>query len=117
LRIFCTPQISQWRYAEHSKLVARARYHLRSAERVLVETPVAPDSIHDFTSVMLLKASGARALVIHARDDATVPFNAAEEIAGETPCTHLKACDGLGHGNILMAPQVAREAVRFLKPL
>lgn len=262
-RIFCTPEISQWRRADHAKLVARARYHLRTAIHALIETPVGtvqtyrfkPDfapcgtvivlhgwtsessfmtalaepvrragfnvlmmdmpahglsalratnlidcarallavgqqtgpidaviahsfggmvallamagdppltgrldvpktvlvscpnriaeithrfarhwhlspaglraferrlerighrSIADFTSVKLLQESGARALVMHARDDTAVPFSAGQEIADQLEGVQLKSFDGLGHSNILFAPQVARAVVRFL---
>lgn len=97
-------------FARHWHLSAQG---LRAFERRLER--VGQRAISDFTSVKLLSASGAQALVLHARDDAAVPFSAAQEIVTETPATLLKAFDGLGHSNILFAPQVARAAVAFLK--
>lgn len=38
-RIFCTPDLSQFRSADHSILTARARFHLRTARWQVVETP------------------------------------------------------------------------------
>ncbi len=72
-------------------------------------------ALSSFTSVKLLQSCEARALVVHARDDDAVPFSAALEIAGEVEGARLMACDGLGHRNILFAPQVARTAVAFVK--
>jgi pimeloyl-ACP methyl ester carboxylesterase len=105
------------RIAEITALFAR-HWHLsagglKAFERRLER--VGQRAISDFTAVKLLDASGASALVIHARDDAAVPFGAAEEIASGTARTQLKVFEGLGHSNILFAPQVARAAVGFLK--
>lgn len=66
------------------------------------------------TSVKLLEACRARALVLHAEDDEAVPFSAAREIADGVDGAQLKTYRGLGHRNILFAPQVARAVVAFL---
>jgi pimeloyl-ACP methyl ester carboxylesterase len=97
-------------FAHHWQLSARG---LKAFERRLER--VGQRAISDFTAVKLLNASGASALVVHAHDDAAVPFSAAEEIAAGAARAGLKAFDGLGHSNILFAPQVARAAVAFLK--
>lgn len=98
-------------FARHWQLNARGLHEFeRRLERI------GRRAISDFTAVKLLNASGASALVMHARDDAAVPFQAAEEIAAGAPGAQLKAFEGLGHSNILFAPQVARAAVGFLKP-
>ena len=39
-RIFCTPELSQHRSADHDILTARARFHLRNARWQVVPTPV-----------------------------------------------------------------------------
>ncbi|WP_246274461.1 alpha/beta fold hydrolase [Hyphomicrobium sulfonivorans] len=39
-RIFCTPELSQHRSADHDLLTARARFHLRHARWQIVPTPV-----------------------------------------------------------------------------
>jgi pimeloyl-ACP methyl ester carboxylesterase len=67
-----------------------------------------------FTAVKLLHASACRGLVIHARDDLDVPFRCAEEIAAEVPGIELQAFDGLGHRNILLAPQAVRAITSYL---
>jgi pimeloyl-ACP methyl ester carboxylesterase len=38
-RIFCTPELSQHRTADHDILTARARFHLRKARWEIIETP------------------------------------------------------------------------------
>ncbi len=98
-------------FAAHWHLDSRG---LKAFERRLER--VGQRAISDFTAVKLLNACGASALVVHARDDAAVPFSAAEEIAAGAVGAGLKAFDGLGHSNILFASQVARAAVAFLKP-
>jgi hypothetical protein len=63
-----------------------------------------------------LRASRCRAFVIHARDDRDVSFHCAEEIVSEVSAAELRAFDGLGHRNILFAPQVARAVTAYLAP-
>lgn len=48
LRIFCTPEISQWRHLDHPQLAQRARYHLRNALRSTVATPVGHVALYAF---------------------------------------------------------------------
>jgi pimeloyl-ACP methyl ester carboxylesterase len=47
-RIFCTPQLSQYRAANHPALVTRARFHLRNAEWRRLPTPVAEIQTYTF---------------------------------------------------------------------
>jgi pimeloyl-ACP methyl ester carboxylesterase len=68
-----------------------------------------------FSAAKLLPASGCRGLVVHAPNDADVPFRCAQEIAPDVPGLELNAFDGLGHRNILYAPQVARTITSYLK--
>lgn len=105
------------RIAEITRLFAR-HWHLddaglRAFERRLER--IGQRSIDDFTSVKLLAACDVSALIVHARDDDAVPFAAAQEIVDQTACAQLKAFDGLGHRNILFAPQAARAVVGFLR--
>jgi len=68
-----------------------------------------------FSAVKLLPASGLRGLVIHAPDDADVPFRCAKEIAVHVPEMGLHSFPGLGHRNILFASPVARAITSYLK--
>lgn len=85
---------------------------LRAFERRLER--LAERRIADFTGTRLLAGTGRPALLLHARDDAEVPFAAAEAIARALPAAVLQAFDGLGHRAILYAPQVVRAAAAFL---
>jgi pimeloyl-ACP methyl ester carboxylesterase len=67
-----------------------------------------------FTVAKLLRASGCEALVIHARDDADIPFWHGENIVSEADGAELHAFDGLGHRDVLFAPQVSRAIVSYL---
>lgn len=71
-------------------------------------------SVGDFTGARLLAEAGRPALIVHARDDAEVPFADAERIAASSPATELASFDGLGHRAILYAPQAVRTAHAFL---
>ena len=55
-----------------------------------------------------------RALLLHDRDDAHVPFTDAEEIAAHWPALILEPTTGLGHNRILRDPAVARRICAFL---
>jgi pimeloyl-ACP methyl ester carboxylesterase len=70
--------------------------------------------IADFTGANLLAAAGRPALLLHARDDAEVPFENAEQMAEFGVSTELQAFDGLGHRKILYAPPVVRAATTYL---
>jgi pimeloyl-ACP methyl ester carboxylesterase len=70
--------------------------------------------IADFTGRNLLAATNRPALILHARDDAEVPFENAEQIAEFGASTELQAFDGLGHRKILYAPPVVRAATTYL---
>ena len=63
----------------------------------------------------LLPASGLSGLVIHAPDDADVPFRCAEEIVDSVPDMELHSFNGMGHRNILFASPVARTVTSYLK--
>lgn len=98
-------------FAEHWGLSSAG---LRAFEKRLERVGHRP--LGRFSSVALLaECPSARALVVHAPDDEAVPFTAAEEIAAALPQAELKVFQGLGHRNILFAPQVARAVVAFLK--
>ncbi len=99
-------------FAAHWQLTAPA---LRAFEQRLER--IGRRSINQFTVKRLLAASGRPALLIHARDDADVPFSASEEIAAQYPRAELQAYDGLGHRNVLFASQVARRIVAYLREL
>lgn len=86
---------------------ARAAYE-RRLERI------AHRRIAEFSTASLLNATGARALLLHARDDAEVLFSAAEEVVATCPGATLLPFDNLGHRNILYAPPVVRAAIAFL---
>lgn len=68
-----------------------------------------------FAADKLLSASGLCGLVIHAPDDADVPFRCAKEIAAGVKDMELHSFDGLGHRNILFASPVARTITSYLK--
>ncbi|MEZ5855242.1 MAG: alpha/beta hydrolase [Hyphomicrobiaceae bacterium] len=69
--------------------------------------------IGDFTGGKLLSAVGRPALLLHARDDAEVPFACSEAMA-QTTGAALQAFDRLGHRAILYAPQAVRAGTAFL---
>jgi pimeloyl-ACP methyl ester carboxylesterase len=58
---------------------------------------------------------GARALLIHDRDDVDVPYGHCEEIAAAWPSARIEATSGLGHRAILRDPGVVRCTVGFLE--
>ncbi len=70
--------------------------------------------VADFTGTRLLAEANRPALLIHARDDAEVPFADAERMVSLTPMAELAGYDGLGHRTILYAPQAVRAAHAFL---
>jgi pimeloyl-ACP methyl ester carboxylesterase len=70
--------------------------------------------IVDFTGVNLLREAGRPALLLHARDDAEVPFRNSEEIVAAYREATLHPVDDLGHRKILYAPPVVRAAAAFL---
>ena len=57
---------------------------------------------------------GAKALVIHDRDDRTVPWTQGAQIASHWPGARLLSTDGLGHGRILEDDAVTRAAADFV---
>ena len=57
---------------------------------------------------------GARALVIHDRDDRIVPWTQGARVASLWPNARLFSTDGLGHGRILASEDVARAAADFI---
>jgi pimeloyl-ACP methyl ester carboxylesterase len=70
--------------------------------------------ITNFTGANLLAAASRPALLLHAVDDAEIPFENAEQLAKCGVCTELQAFDGLGHRKILYAPPVVRAATTYL---
>lgn len=67
-----------------------------------------------FTIDKLLPVVGAKALVIHDREDRDVTFKAAEEIADNVDGAELLSFQGFGHRNILFAPPMMRAIVSYL---
>ncbi len=57
---------------------------------------------------------GARALVIHDRDDRMVPWTQGASFAHRWPGARLLSTDGLGHRRILEAEAVTRAAADFI---
>jgi pimeloyl-ACP methyl ester carboxylesterase len=84
----------------------------RNYERRLEQ--LAHRSIAEFTGAKLLAATGRPALLLHARDDAEIPFANAEQIAAQGGPAELVGFDGLGHRKILYAPPVVRCASNYL---
>lgn len=70
--------------------------------------------ISGFACASLLRETGRPALVVHAPDDADVPFACAEAIVAANPGSELRSFPGLGHRNILFAPPVMRSVVGWL---
>lgn len=103
--------VTRW-FAAHWQLAPPA---LRALEARLERIGRRPIGL--FTVARLLEASGRPALLIHARNDADVPFSASEEIAARSPRAELQAYDGLGHRHVLFASQVARRIAAYLKEL
>ena len=56
-----------------------------------------------------------KALVIHDRDDTTVPFSNGTELAGSWPGAELVETSGLGHSDILRDPTVIAQILQFIK--
>jgi pimeloyl-ACP methyl ester carboxylesterase len=57
---------------------------------------------------------GARALVIHDRDDHMTPWTHGAQVAQAWPGAQLRLTDGLGHGRILRDEGVTRAAADFI---
>lgn len=73
-------------------------------------------TVESFSATGLLRAAGAKALVIHGSEDAEVPFRDAEDIVAACPSARLLAFEGLGHRTILYAPPVFRAVMNELAP-
>jgi pimeloyl-ACP methyl ester carboxylesterase len=54
------------------------------------------------------------ALIVHDRNDTSVPFSDGEAIAHAWPSAEFLATQGLGHWNVLKDPQVVNQISRFL---
>lgn len=96
-------------FGEQQRLSPAAQ---RSYERRLER--IAHRSIAEFTGANLLAATTRPALLLHARDDAEVPFANAEEIVARGLPAELVGFEGLGHRKILYAPPVVRCASTYL---
>lgn len=68
----------------------------------------------ELEAVRLAPRLGARALVIHDRDDRMVPWTQGARVANLWPNARLLSTDGLGHGRILADEEVARTAAEFI---
>lgn len=73
--------------------------------------------VSGFSTVALLNAAGAPALVIHGEDDREVPFRNAREITQDCASARLLALAGMDHRMILYAPPVFRAVMNELAPL
>lgn len=56
----------------------------------------------------------ARFLIIHDRDDRTVPYTVSVEAAGKSPNISLHTTEGLGHKGVLSDPEVVERALEFV---
>ncbi|MCB1485543.1 MAG: alpha/beta fold hydrolase [Hyphomicrobiaceae bacterium] len=99
-------------FADHWRLSATG---LRGLEQRLERIGRRP--IGRFAVSRLLTVCDRPALLIHARDDADVPFSTSENIAAHYARAELVPYDGLGHRNVLFASQVARRVVAYLRDL
>ena len=73
--------------------------------------------VSTFSAAELLRRAGARALIVHGRDDCEVPFANAQAIADASPTARLLPFEGLGHRTILYAPPVFRAVMaEFARP-
>lgn len=97
-------------FAAHWQLDKSA---LRAFERRLARIGHRP--VSSFTVARLLVACGRPALLIHAHDDADVPYSASREIAAHCHFAELQPYVGLGHRNVLFASQVARRITAYLR--
>jgi pimeloyl-ACP methyl ester carboxylesterase len=68
----------------------------------------------DLEPARLAPRLGARALVIHDRDDRMVPWTQGARVARLWPHARLLTTDGLGHGRILANEDVVRAAAEFI---
>ena len=68
----------------------------------------------DLETTRLAPRLGARALVIHDRDDRMVPWTQGARVASAWPKARLLTTDGLGHGRILADDTVVRAAAEFI---
>jgi len=75
---------------------------------------IAHRKIADLTGAKLLAETGRSVLLLHARDDAEVPFRNAQEIAASSRRARLQPFDDLGHRKILYAPPVVRAALSYV---
>jgi pimeloyl-ACP methyl ester carboxylesterase len=88
---------------------AARRVYERHLERI------AHRKIAEFTAARLLQDTGRSALLLHARDDAEVPYGDAQDIASSSTQADLQLFDDLGHNKILYASPVVRAAVDYLR--
>jgi pimeloyl-ACP methyl ester carboxylesterase len=68
----------------------------------------------DLEVARLAPRLGARALVIHDRDDRIVPWTQGARVARLWPNARLLSTDGLGHGRVLVNEGVTRAAADFI---
>ncbi len=96
-------------FADNLRLPAETRATMRRNLETRLQTRW--DELHLPT---IARSLGAKALLIHDRDDQDVPYSHGVELAGAWPGARLMATGGLGHRAILRDPAVIREAVAFL---
>jgi pimeloyl-ACP methyl ester carboxylesterase len=62
----------------------------------------------------IARALAGPILIVHDRDDALVPIRAVRRAATAIPAATLRETAGLGHGRVLVDPEVVRDAVGFV---
>lgn len=97
------------RFADQHRLTPAAR---RAFEKQVERIGHRP--LTTFRSSELLSAIEANTLLIHARDDATIPVTDSEAIVRANPQASRVIFDDLGHARVLYAPPVIREVRAFL---
>jgi pimeloyl-ACP methyl ester carboxylesterase len=98
-------------FARQLALPARAERALLARLEARVGLPASAFSLAEAAAELLLPL-----LVVHDRDDASVPFADADAFARAQPRAELVATHGLGHNRLLRAPEVVRRVVDFLAP-
>jgi len=71
-------------------------------------------TLESVTSARYLRSVGQPALVVHARDDAQVPFSDAEAIVAACPEAQFLPVDQFGHAGVIFAPPVVRAVREYL---
>lgn len=98
------------RYASLIRLSPRASQSLRRK----VREQILKLGHSDTDIIDLIRDIGSPAMIIHAKDDAEVPFSDAERLSRAWPHAKLIALDGVGHRRILRDHAAISATVEFL---